>query len=129
MTKDPKNTLVRPDRLSINRILLDQDHTLNCSNLLVAHKISENGKDLILRETCLFPKIKGLVSLVLLAFSPEVEFRYDKNSYTGALCGLGFDTVTRRPIYTESDIEDVFEVNFYERDILLVKDMFNVFFI
>lgn len=128
MTKEPRNTLVRPDRLSINRILLDQDHTLKCSNLLVAHKISENEKDIVLRETCLFPKIKGIVSLVLLAFSPEVEFRYYKDAYTGALCGLGFDSVNKRPIYTENDIEDVFEVDFYERDILLVKINFYFFF-
>ncbi|RNA05964.1 ATP-dependent RNA helicase TDRD9 [Brachionus plicatilis] len=123
MTKEPYHMSARPDRLSINRILLDQDHTLKCSNLLVAHQISENGRDIVLRETCLLPKIKGLVSLVLLAFSPEVEFRYDPKTltYTGALCGLGFDTETRRPIYTENDIEDYFEVDFYDRDIALLN--------
>lgn len=41
--------------------------------------------------------------------------------YTGALCGLGFDPHLRRPLYTENDIEDVFEVEFSERDISLVK--------
>ena len=36
---------------------------------------------------------------------------------TGALCGLGFDKHSKRPLYTENDIEDVFEIKFDDRDI------------
>ncbi|CAF1104540.1 unnamed protein product, partial [Brachionus calyciflorus] len=124
MTKCLKFSKLKTDRQSINRIMLDQEPNLKCSSLVVAHRTADlDQKEIVLRNTCLFPKIKGLVSLVLLAFSPEVEFRYDRKSlkYTGALCGLGFDPIKRRPLYTENDVEEVFEVDFVDNDIKLLN--------
>jgi hypothetical protein len=48
--------------------------------------------------------------------------RVDKKTkmYTGALCGLGFDKKRNCPLYTENDVEDVFEVHFDESDLKLV---------
>jgi ATP-dependent RNA helicase TDRD9 len=47
-----------------------------------------------------------------------------KKVYTGALCGLGFDKKRNSPLYTENDVEDVFEVNFDEKDLTLVNTAF-----
>ena len=43
------------------------------------------------RETTLLPSIPGLLSLLVLTFTPKAELRIDKGRrrYTGALCGLG----------------------------------------
>lgn len=77
-----KNRLTRSSRVkigpdSVNYILLDDEPDINCSSLLVSHKIesTEKSSQLILRNTCLLPKVRGLISLCLLAFSPMVELR------------------------------------------------------
>ena len=51
--------------------------------------------------------------------------RIDKKSkmYTGALCGLGCDK-KNNPLYTENDVEDVFEVHFDETDLKLVTETY-----
>lgn len=92
------------------------------SNSCAKDDLLSRKNEIILRNTCLFPKIRGLVSLCLLSFSPEVEFRFDLKTkkYTGALCGLGLDRIRNRPLYTENDVEDVFEVEFSEKDIVYV---------
>lgn len=59
------------------------------------------------RETTLLPSIPGLLSLLVLTFTPKAEFRIDKGRrrYTGALCGLGtafvlwLTTNQRRPLF------------------------------
>lgn len=115
------------DKDSVNYAILDTEPYVRCSSLLVARKndISEKEDKLILRNTCLFPKIRGLVSLCLLMFAPTVELRADKKSktYTGALCGLGFDKKTKKPLYTENDIEDVFEIKFEDRDLKQINGL------
>ena len=64
---------------SINYILLDNEPYIKCSNLVVAYKndFKENGhtSTIYLNQTCMFPKIRGLVSLCLLIFAPIVELR------------------------------------------------------
>jgi len=69
---------IRIDRDSVNYVLLDEDPEIKCSSLLVAHK-NENlsrSDGIILRNTCLFPKLRGIVSLCLLVFAPTAELRF-----------------------------------------------------
>jgi hypothetical protein len=107
---------------SCNRILLDDEPETNCSSLIVASNFSKrtnNQNDRIsMRETCLFSKLKGIVSLCLMTFAPYAELRVDKKDqrYTGVLCGLGFDKQNNRPINTDNDIENEFECEFDEDD-------------
>ena len=115
---------IKVDRHSINSIILDDEPEVDCSTLIVACRTSTNQKSssrpaLMLRNTCLFPKIKGIISLCLLMFAPAVELRVDEvnKKYSGALCGLGFDEDERKAIYTDNDIEDVFECDFDNDDI------------
>ena len=126
---------VRIERTSINYVLLEDEPQVKCSNLLVAFKKSLNESEytksrrVYLSQTCLFPKIRGLVSLCLLIFSPVVELRACKKNrcYTGALCGLGIDD-SGKPLYMENDVEDVFEVDIDETDIRrinLIRDILN----
>lgn len=73
-----KYSRVRISQNSINYIMLDeQPDTHDCSSLVVSHKIesSENSENLYLRNTCLFPKFRGLISICLLMFSPMAELR------------------------------------------------------
>jgi ATP-dependent RNA helicase TDRD9 len=112
---------------SCNRILLDDEPETNCSSLIVASNFSKrtnNQNDRIsMRETCLFSKLKGIVSLCLMTFAPYAELRVDKKGkqYTGVLCGLGFDKQNSRPINTDNDIENEFECEFDEDDFKKVK--------
>ena len=114
---------VRISSESVNYVLLDDEPEIRCSKLLIAQECaldsSKNSNTLALRNTCLFPKIKGLVSLCLMIFSPSVELRVDRvdKKYTGALCGLGYDKDKQRPIHLENDIEDTFEVEFDSKDL------------
>ncbi len=117
---------VRCDRFSINYVLLDSEPELEGSSLLVAHKIEtvEKKDDIELRNTCLFPKKIGLISLCLLLFAPTVELRineHTKKDYSGALCGLGYDKTIKRALFVEHDIENVFDAKFDHEDIDDVK--------
>lgn len=77
MTRCSRNCKVRIPSDSVNFVLLDEEPNINCSSLIVAHTMGARSdqNEIVLRNTCVFPKIKGLVSLCLLAFAPEVEFR------------------------------------------------------
>ena len=61
--------------------MLDEQPDIECSSLVVSHKIdiTESNDLLYLRNTCLFPKFRGLVSMCLLMFSPMAELRYHFN--------------------------------------------------
>jgi hypothetical protein len=64
---------------SINGVLLDEDYETQCSTLVVAAHMADSTEDqakVTLRNTTMFPKIKGIVSLCLLCFAPQVELRY-----------------------------------------------------
>lgn len=114
---------VRIDHSSINFVLLDDEPEIVCSSLIVAHKIENSDgskQDLKLRNTSLFPKKLGLTSLCLLLFSPVIELRVDgknKNTYSGALCGLGFDSKLKKALFVENDIEEVFDCKFDHHDL------------
>ena len=128
MTRAARNTQIKPDNASINAIILDDNPSLRCSSLLISYKIDINTQTRAcrLRESTLFPKINGIVSLCLLAFSPQVELRYSKKTrgYTGALCGLGFDRIEKKPMYVENDIEDIFDTVITNNDIKDVSEFF-----
>lgn len=63
------------------------------------------------------------MSLCCLLFAPTVEIRVneDASRYIGALCGLGYDMETKRPIYIDNDIECAFDVNIDIADITSVN--------
>ncbi|CAL7951071.1 unnamed protein product [Xylocopa violacea] len=98
---------------SVNSILLDTDPD-DSSRFLVAGSISQNvyGNHLTLYNTTVMPRIPGLIALTALIFTPRMELRRNSfgNYYTGALCGLGFDPVTKRSIFPEHDMEVLFDV-------------------
>lgn len=113
----------RIERNSINYTAIDDDPYNECTRLMIAAEVSLNasGEGLILRKTTLMPKFHGLSSICCMLFSPQVEFRTDnkKRRYTGALCGLGFDS--HGPIYTDNDVESVFDVNIDILDITMIN--------
>lgn len=47
----------------------------------------------------------------------------EKKRYTGALCGLGFDSIIDDPIFKDHDIEVDFDFTFAEQDLELVCNM------
>ncbi len=127
---------VRISQRSINYVLLDQQPEIDSCSLVVGHKIEMTNnqgseKNLILNNTCLLPKIKGLISRCLLMFSPTVELRIDEKNkkYCGALCGLGYDRVIKRALYAEDDIEDVFEIKIDHQDLREVVLFFRILYI
>jgi hypothetical protein len=76
LTLCTRKDLIKIDKDSVNYVILDDEYEVKCSNLLVAYDVNINTTNTIrLRNTTLFPKIKGLVSLCLLTFSPFVELR------------------------------------------------------
>lgn len=76
LMKHARRQRVTIDKDSINYILLDDEHELQCASLVVANKVDLNTRDTMrVRSTCLLPKIKGLVSLCLLINAPMAELR------------------------------------------------------
>lgn len=94
---------------------------------MVASAISMNqaGTTIIGRKTCLMPKIAGLSAICCLLFSPFIEIRVDSSEtfYTGALCGLGYDDLNRMAIYTDNDIECIFDSIIDKRDIAMINSL------
>ena len=68
------------------------------------------------------PNIHGLASLIGLVFSPCAEFRTDSNKdrYTGAIVGLGWDPATGEPLLPDHDIELTFDFSFTQDDLVKV---------
>lgn len=77
MTRTNKCLNVKVTRPSLNTVLLDDNPSMKCSSLLVAHNVNIDVDEGLckLAITTLFPKIKGIVSKCLLAFAPQVELR------------------------------------------------------
>lgn len=115
---------VRIERDSINYVTLDDDPVNGTNRLLVAIDVSlnESGTSMILRKTCLMPKIAGLSSVCCLLFAPTIELRKNEKEtfFSGALCGLGFDAETGQPIYKDNDIECAFDVIIDPMDLVMV---------
>lgn len=80
MTKVCRSQYIKVESTSANCIILDEEPDVKCSSLLVAYRTDllpaeSTKRGFILRHTSLFPKIKGIVSICLMAFSPQVELR------------------------------------------------------
>ncbi|XP_076750927.1 tudor domain containing 9 protein spindle E [Xylocopa sonorina] len=104
---------VHLSKSSVNSVLLDTDPE-DSSRFLVAGSVSQNayGNHLTLYNATLMPRIPGLMALTALIFTPCMELRRNSfgNYYTGALCGLGFDPVTKKSMFPEHDMEIPFDV-------------------
>jgi ATP-dependent RNA helicase TDRD9 len=112
------------ERESINFVSLDEDPRNEATRLLVASSISLNptGDTMVLRKTTLMPKLAGLTSICCLLFSPTVEVRCDETgAFTGAICGIGFDPLTKRSIHPDNDIELDFDVKIDEKDFQMIN--------
>lgn len=122
---------IRVERDSINYVTLDDDPTNEATRLMIATEVTlnESGTVMVLRKTTLLPKIPGLSNVCCLLFSPAIEFRTDdkETCYTGALCGLGYDTHSERPLYTDNDIECSFDVKIDGNDITMVSFLHFIF--
>lgn len=124
LTHSAARKRVRIERDSINYVALDDDPVNPTNRLLVSTDVSLNemGTSMILHKTCLMPKIAGLSTICCLLFAPTIELRTnDKGTmFTGALCGLGYDSDTGAPIYKDNDIECAFDVIVDHRDMASV---------
>ncbi len=117
-----RNKLAKTERESINCVTIDDDPYNRCTRMMVAAEVTLNntGNGMILRKNTLMPKLPGLASICCLLFTPQAEFRTDekRTRYTGALCGLGYDS--QGAIYTDNDVETVFDVEIDVQDITMV---------
>ncbi|XP_054653548.1 ATP-dependent RNA helicase TDRD9 [Dunckerocampus dactyliophorus] len=113
------------DRCSINAMALNENPHYKHQRILVAGTvlISASGNNIVLRDTSLMPDIPGLPAIVTMLFTPIMELRTneEKTSYTGALCGLGWNSQTQEGILPENDIEMAFDVKFDVEDITEVN--------
>lgn len=110
---------------SVNAVLLDTDPEDSSQRLLVASSVSQssNGHRLTLYNTTLMPRLPGLTALTILIFTPCMELRRNTfgTYYTGALCGLGYDPVTKRSLFPEHDIELQFDAEITIDDLQFVS--------
>uniref|UniRef100_A0A3P9J325 RNA helicase n=1 Tax=Oryzias latipes TaxID=8090 RepID=A0A3P9J325_ORYLA len=113
------------DKSSINSIALNESPHLKHMRMLVAGTVSVNasGSCILLKDTSFLPNIPGLPALVIMVFTPIMELRTDKERtcYTGALCGLGYNSQTHEVILPEHDIELEFDVKFDVEDIIEIN--------
>ncbi|XP_068435838.1 ATP-dependent RNA helicase TDRD9 isoform X2 [Clinocottus analis] len=109
------------ERVSINSLTLNENPQNKHQRMLVAGTVSVNatGTRILLKDTSLMPDIPGLPALLTMLFTPIMELRTDKERtcYTGALCGLGWNSQTQESILPERDIELTFDVKFDVEDI------------
>ncbi|XP_014066219.2 ATP-dependent RNA helicase TDRD9 isoform X2 [Salmo salar] len=112
---------VRIEKDSINSVALNDSPQDSHQRMLVAGVVSVNatGACILLKETTLMPHIHGLPALITMLFSPVIELRTneERTSYTGALCGLGWNVQSQEAVLPEHDIELAFDVKFDVEDI------------
>ncbi|XP_057715243.1 ATP-dependent RNA helicase TDRD9 [Corythoichthys intestinalis] len=108
------------DRHSINTMALNVNPDYKHQRMLVAGSVFINsaGTNILPKDTSLMPDIPGLPAIVTMLFAPIMELRTneEKSCYTGALCGLGWDSETQNAILPEHDIEMAFDVKFDVED-------------
>uniref|UniRef100_A0A674E0Y2 ATP-dependent RNA helicase TDRD9 n=1 Tax=Salmo trutta TaxID=8032 RepID=A0A674E0Y2_SALTR len=112
---------VRIEKDSINSVALNDSPQDSHQRMLVAGVVSVNatGACILLKETTLMPHIHGLPAVITMLFSPVIELRTneERTSYTGALCGLGWNIQSQEAVLPEHDIELAFDVKFDVEDI------------
>ena len=82
LTRLNLNIQAKVESDSINYVLLDDDPQIDTDRLIVATDINfdptkDGSKKISLRNTCLLPKIKGLLPLTCMLFAPFMELRYN----------------------------------------------------
>ncbi|CAL1575135.1 unnamed protein product [Knipowitschia caucasica] len=109
------------ERDSINSLTINDTPHYKHQRMLAAGKVSVNstGTRILLRETTLMPDIPGLPALITMLFTPIMELRTneERTAYTGALCGLGWNSDTQDAVLPDHDIELAFDVKFDVEDI------------
>ncbi|KAM7323705.1 hypothetical protein ACRRTK_017811 [Alexandromys fortis] len=125
LTRISKFRCVWIEKESINSVVISDSPADLHQRMLVAASLSvnETGSTMLLRETSLMPHIPGLPALLSMLFAPVMELRVDRDGkcYTGALCGLGWNSTTEAPILPEHDIELAFDVCFNVEDIVEIN--------
>ncbi|XP_056151357.1 ATP-dependent RNA helicase TDRD9 [Lampris incognitus] len=106
---------------SINSVVLNENPQNTHKRMLVAGTMEVNatGTHFLLKNTNLVPDIPGLPALITMLFTPVMEQRTnaERTYYTGALCGLGWNSHTQEAILPEHDIELAFDVKIDVEDI------------
>ncbi|TRZ03643.1 hypothetical protein DNTS_008603 [Danionella cerebrum] len=109
------------EKESINCVMVNEKPQDCHERMLVAANVSLNasGSHILLKETSLMPHIHGLPSLITMLFTPVMELRTndDGTCFTGALCGLGWNSFSGEAVLPEHDIEIAFDVKFGIEDI------------
>ncbi|XP_028251594.1 ATP-dependent RNA helicase TDRD9 [Parambassis ranga] len=109
------------ERRSINSFTLNENPHFRHQRILVAGSVSVNsiGTQIVLSETSLMPDIPGLPALVTMLFTPVMELHTneERTCYTGAICGLGWNSETQEAIQPDHDIELAFDVKIDVEDI------------
>uniref|UniRef100_A0A3Q3RJQ9 ATP-dependent RNA helicase TDRD9 n=1 Tax=Mastacembelus armatus TaxID=205130 RepID=A0A3Q3RJQ9_9TELE len=118
---------VSVERSSVSSLALNENPHYKHDRLLVAGTISVNssGTRILLRDNSIMPDIPGLPSLITMLFTPIMELRTneERTCYTGALCGLGWNSQTQDGILAEHDIEVAFDVKFDVEDIIEINTL------
>ncbi|XP_074516874.1 ATP-dependent RNA helicase TDRD9 isoform X1 [Sebastes fasciatus] len=109
------------ERSSINSLAVNENPHYKHQRMLVAGAVSVNstGTRILLKDTSIMPDIPGLPALLTMLFTPIMELRNneERTCYTGALCGLGFNSQTQEGVLPEHDIELTFDVRFDVEDV------------
>uniref|UniRef100_A0A8C3I4W4 ATP-dependent RNA helicase TDRD9 n=1 Tax=Chrysemys picta bellii TaxID=8478 RepID=A0A8C3I4W4_CHRPI len=113
------------EKESINSVIVNNSPEDPFQKMLVAAAVSVNstGSTMLLRETSLMPPIPGLPALLSMLFAPVIELRVDRSgrSFTGVLCGLGWNQSLGTPLLPEHDMELTFDVQFGVDDIVEIN--------
>ncbi|XP_068195445.1 ATP-dependent RNA helicase TDRD9 [Antennarius striatus] len=112
---------VNIERGSINSLAVNENPQYKHEKMIVAGNVmvAPSGSRIILKENSIMPDIPGLPALILMLFSPVMELRTneERTRYTGALCGLGWNSQTGEGVLPEHDIDLAFDVKFDVEDI------------
>uniref|UniRef100_A0A8C8R6E9 ATP-dependent RNA helicase TDRD9 n=1 Tax=Pelusios castaneus TaxID=367368 RepID=A0A8C8R6E9_9SAUR len=125
MTRISRFRCVCIEKESINSVIVNNTPEDSFQKMLVAASVSVNstGSTILLRETSLMPPIPGLPALLSMLFAPVIELRVDESgkSFTGVLCGLGWNQSLGTPVLPEHDMEMAFDVQLGVDDILEIN--------
>ncbi|XP_037756977.2 ATP-dependent RNA helicase TDRD9 [Chelonia mydas] len=125
MTQISRFRCIWIEKESINSVIINNTPEDPFQKMLVAASVSVNatGTTMLLRETSLIPPIPGLPALLSMLFAPVIELRVDKSgrSFTGVLCGLGWNQSLGTPLLPEHDMELAFDVQFGVDDIVEIN--------
>lgn len=119
--------MVYQDQNSLCVVNVDENYDQPTSYVLAALRISKSKSTqcIVTRDAARLEAIPGLFGILNIIYAPKVSLRRKQKipGFTSAVCGLGLDPVTNKPIAASRNNDCLFDMNMNQQDIVTINKL------